>query len=151
MRWWFAICREGPKGAFLVKRGSQTELQLSIPELRARLIAEVETFQKNRNYNFASLPEGPRKLRVVAFIQDGNSKEILQSTISPVIELPEATPAETPPVTTPPAAEPGKPADKTSPEAAKPELQTPEAKPSVDSGTSPETKTPATDAPETNN
>ncbi len=130
---------------------AKTELQLSIPELRARLIAEVETFQKNRNYNFASLPEGPRKLRVVAFIQDGNSKEILQSTISPVIELPEATPAETPPVTTPPAAEPGKPADKTSPEAAKPELQTPEAKPSVDSGTSPETKTPATDAPETNN
>jgi len=77
----------------------------NVAELKKEVLDEIAAFQKNRNFKFDVVPDDFSKLRVVAFVQDDSSQEVLQSAISPVIEFGKAAPAEEKPTEEKPAAE----------------------------------------------
>ncbi len=90
------VVRDMPAGTngIAIKDGKATfEKTVSISELKAEILADLNTFQKNRGYQFEDVPSDFTKLKVVAFVQDDDSRLVLQSTISPDLEFqPESAP-----------------------------------------------------------
>ena len=60
---------------------------IDIAELKASIIKEVKDFEAGANYEFDEIPADFSELRVIAFAQDDTSREVLQSTISPVLNF----------------------------------------------------------------
>ncbi|TWT60144.1 hypothetical protein [Rubinisphaera italica] len=84
------VVRDMPAGTngIAIKDGKATfEKTVSISELKAEIMADLNTFQKNRGYQFEDVPSDFTKLKVVAFVQDDDSRLVLQSTISPDLEF----------------------------------------------------------------
>ncbi len=154
------VVRDVPGGSGVAAQDGKAtqELRVSLPDLQAGLQKEMQTFQEERNYKFDQIPASTNALRVIAFVQDDTSKEILQSTISPVIEW-SAAAAETP------AAQPAdksddksekKPAEQPAEKTTEPATEkseekpaTPEAKPEEEKSASPAPPaTPSPDEPE---
>ncbi|WP_339744125.1 hypothetical protein [uncultured Rubinisphaera sp.] len=84
------VVRDMPAGTngIAVKDGKATfEKTVSISELKKEIMANLKTFQENRDYKFENIPSDFSKLKVVAFVQDDDSRLVLQSTISPTLEF----------------------------------------------------------------
>jgi len=113
------VVRDLPGGAAGVAIPEKAELtaSLSIAELKAKLSQESELFEENRQFKFDHVPLDLQEVRVVAYVQDDDTRQILQATISPVLTVP-GTPAK-------PAADPA--AEKTTP--ATPAAETPDSSP----------------------
>lgn len=82
------VVRDVPGGSGVAAQDGKAtqDLRVSLPDMQAGLQKEIQTFQEERKYKFDQVPAGSNALRVIAFVQDDTTKEILQSAISPVIE-----------------------------------------------------------------
>jgi hypothetical protein len=67
-------------GFALTQVNSEHQASMNLEELRAALVAYLDKFLKdNEGVSFADRPLGLRNLRVVAFVQDDASQEVLQA------------------------------------------------------------------------
>jgi len=69
----------GPEGKALEKKSGNQSASVSISDLTKSLEKYLAAFSKKRNYEFEDQPMDLKKLKVVAFIQDNDSKKILQA------------------------------------------------------------------------
>ncbi|MCA8988087.1 MAG: hypothetical protein KDA78_10620 [Planctomycetaceae bacterium] len=84
----------GTTGAPVQAGKADLEQDLDIAKTKADYLIEIEEFQKNREVSFDTIPGDFTHLQVIAFVQDDSSKEILQSTISPILNFPSLKTAE---------------------------------------------------------
>lgn len=148
------VVRDSPGGlAGKAAEGASVSVETSVnvAELKTKLEKQLSAFEENRGYTFETKPLDMNSFRVIAFIQDDSSKEILQSAISPVVALSgQDKPAKEeakPEAEKKPAAEEKPAADKAEKPAEKPaekEEMKAEEKPAATPETKPEnTKSPA--------
>lgn len=84
------VVRDSPGGlAGKAAEGASVSVETSVnvAELKTKLEKQLSAFEENRGYTFETKPLDMNSFRVIAFIQDDSSKEILQSAISPVVTL----------------------------------------------------------------
>lgn len=77
----------GPDGKLATNKTVELKIERSMTELHADIIKELKSLEKNRGATFDYLPSEMKQLRVIAFVQDDTTREILQSAISPVLTL----------------------------------------------------------------
>jgi hypothetical protein len=68
-----------PKDDVLAYQGT-----VSVEELRDRLHSYLTEFEKNQGVEFVSMPLELKTLSVVAFVQDAETRKVLQSVVVPV-------------------------------------------------------------------
>ncbi len=97
----------GPKGIGIKAGKLKQSTQTPLVELRQRLTDYLEQFESNRSVDFPIKPLALKPLSVVAWVQNDETREILQTVIVPVSgdlpDPPAATPAPAPPETKKPA------------------------------------------------
>jgi hypothetical protein len=74
----------GPQGLALTKEADKQEVTVDLNQLRARLGNYLEEFTKNARPFNGSWPLTLYDLRVVAFVQNDDSKEVLQAVEVPI-------------------------------------------------------------------
>lgn len=69
----------GPKGVPVTTRGAQQNVTVDLEQLRGQLGAYLDKFGTENDHRFGERPMALTGLRVVAFVQDDASKEVLQA------------------------------------------------------------------------
>jgi hypothetical protein len=112
----------GPKGIGIKAGKLKQSTQTPLAELRQRLTDYLEQFEANRSVDFPIKPLTLKPLSVVAWVQNDETREILQTVIVPVSgdlpDPPATQPAPAPPETTKP--------DETKPKVSQQETEKPE-------------------------
>ena len=84
------IVRDAPGGiaGVEVKQGTaQIKIDRSITKLQKEILDGLKKYEENRSITFDFLPLELKRVRVIAFVQDDDTREILQAAISPVLTV----------------------------------------------------------------
>ncbi len=76
----------GTRGVAVTKKGVEQTATMKVDQLRDKLNEYLEEYSKDQEFPRPDRPLSLRKLRVVAFVQDDDTNEVLQAALVEVKE-----------------------------------------------------------------
>ncbi|MBL4886301.1 MAG: hypothetical protein JKY95_17445 [Planctomycetaceae bacterium] len=77
----------GPNGVLISDGSADIKIDHSTSKMQTEIMKELKSLEKNRGFKFDEMPIELKQIRVIAFVQDDATREILQSAISPVLTI----------------------------------------------------------------